>query len=635
MFFLAPSVARLLEAAANFSAGEGSGEAVQEALGPGREFCAESRELYQQLAGGILRTDEVDELLRQCGLELDAQARYLDELERTVREDKAVSAGETTGRLQGSFHRLAELYSQIQEAETQEKIYSPFPPLDHFIKAGINHLNNYLEVDQLKQRLDQVVGPVADLEGRVYRFEILYGDEQKTAQARQALTALQAGLGAVAQYLDTNQRPALEDGLRLLGSSSTVLFGQLAEFDKQVVTQHSRYRYLDEFLRALELYHQNPEKIPLGLVYATWNGVGQVVAFYQRQLEGVLRLSLFPELREQWEAAEKAWRELGEIYNQVNAALDPLPTLEQVPKQPLEHAFEVLVTGVDILFQRLEQEVTRFRHAPHLEGLRELVGRAQKGELPDGQLRQALEDYQTRQAELGQQLSRQPHDPVNQEMMALLGVHGAAFAEMQLYFEDQDRGHFAAGWKMMEGTLERLLELGQEVERRVAPRGRGPKTVTCFRCSAANPTDRRLCQACGAVLPVVPTGPEATLDITGMGVTGAAENALEEVLSAAEGGTITRHELRERIDDLLERAGVARQGFEKKLIPLMGQSAELDAYLRFFAQSIGAYVQGLIQVRGFAEGQNVSHLMSGGSQAREAAENMELMKQKIDEALTG
>ncbi|MCA9794123.1 MAG: hypothetical protein KC910_20080 [Candidatus Eremiobacteraeota bacterium] len=608
---------------------------MQEALGPAREFCAESRQLYQNLAAGILRTDEVDELLRQCGLELDAQAGYLDDLERTVREQKTVSAGDIVGRLQASFNRLAELYSQVQEAETQEKIYSPFPALDHFIKAGINHLNNYLEAGELKQRLELAVGPVAELEGRVFRFEILYADEHKTAQARQALTALQAGLGAVAQYLDTNQRPALEDGLRLLGSSSTVLFGQLAEFDKQVVTRHSRYRYLDEFLRAVELYHQDPEKIPLGLVYATWNGVGQVVVYYQRQLEGVLRMSLFPELREQWEAAEVAWRELGELYNQVNSSLNPLPALEQIPKDRLEHAFEVLLAGADILFKRLEEEAARFRHAPHLEGLRELVGRAQKGELPDGQLRQALADYQERQQDLTQQLGRQAHDAVNQEMMALLGVHGAAFAEMERYFEDQDRAHFGAGWKMMEGTFERLLELGQQIERRVAPRGRAPKTVTCFRCSAANPTDRRICQACGAVLPVVPTGPESTVDITGMGVMGAAENALEEVLSAAESGNITRHELAERIDDLLERAGVARQGFEKKLIPLMGRSAELDAYLRFFAQSIGAYVQGLIQVRGFAEGQAVSHLMSGGSQAREAAENMVLMKQKIDEALAG
>ncbi len=632
MFFLAPSLARLLDAAEQFGEGHVPAESVLELFPSAFEFCNESTHLFRLLSAGVLRTDEVARMLGQAKLELESQSEALARLRQAVEEGKPVPAQEQSERLKAASSRLLELYGQVQQAEAQEKIYSPFPPIDHFIKVGMNHLNDFVEALELNVRLASVVAELNQIGSRIERFRLFYGEGELDPMVSQAFQGLQAGVGAASDYLSTRKRASLEDGLRLLGSSSVILANFLQQFDQQASQRRSNSSlpFLDQFLKAVELHRQ--EKIGEELVRQCWSEVEEVCVFYQRQLASLARSALYTAVVEEWEQARQSWTRLRDELVKVGASLEKLPP-EDFPQDSVESAFQDLLGKIEPLFKKVENEAGKLRHMPALEGLREVIARAEKGELSPRQFGVALEDYQKRQQELVAQLQRKPNDPVNQEMVALLTTHSAAFAALSHFVEDPRPDHLRTGWMLIEGSLARLGELGEQLAKRVKPRSTGPKTINCLRCGSANPVGKRICQNCGANLPAVVAAPVETVDITASGQDGGLGD-LDAVLDAAEAGTISRQELLEQIDDLLIRADDSRRTFEKKLIPLMGQNGELDAYLRFFAEGLGAYVHGLMQVRGFAEGQGVSHLMSGAAQAREAAEGLEAMRTRIQEAVS-
>ncbi|MBI3928239.1 MAG: hypothetical protein HY319_22030 [Armatimonadetes bacterium] len=642
MFFLAPSIAHVLEAAERYSGGHLSADQLKATLPEAVSFVQDSGHLYRTLSAGILRTETVEELLNQARLELEAQAEALQKVELAAEEGRVHAVREWSQKLRASSERLLELYGKLQEEERKEKVYSPFPELDHFIKTGINLLNGFLEPLAVQNRIPTLMGLAGKLRADVDRFRALHGALEVADRAAGPLDRIAAGVGACIAFVQEGRREALQDGLKLLGSGSVQLAEVLQEFDRVAAghQQYSSHRPLEELARALTAHRE--DRVPPELVDQTWAAVDAAFHYYDREVRSVRSFSLFPALEEDWKPVSEAVERLRQKLEPLAEVVRSRPRLESFPLAELDAAFSAVVSGTESLWQRLDNEVKKLQGAPHLEALRDMIGRAIQGNVPRRELREGLEHFKRLQAELLSDLGRS-RDAGTQQLAALLATHTAGFDLMERYFEDEDPGHLRRGWAFIEQSLPRLIEIGQEMKERVeaqrAPE-EGPRQVLCFRCGASNTPGRRYCASCNAMLPATLETPVEYTDIIGgqedeQGFQPANLVRLEQLAERVEAGDCSRGELARELDQLLAQADQTRRMFEKQLVPMLGSDAVLTSYATFFAQALAQFVEGLLTMRGFAEEGSLNLLRSGLVMALEAGEQLDLMRHKIDQAIRG
>lgn len=633
MFFLAPPIALLLEVCHGHAEGQRQASEVTELLPQARAFVQESRHLFELSRPSILQDKEVKEMLNQVRLELEAQELALREIERTAKEGKPHGVADHSSRLESASRRLIETYGKLSRRERQEKVYSPAAVLDQVIRVGINLLNKHVDAFELRSRLPTAADVVRQMSQQVKLFGLLYSAPELQAEGTQAAAALEAGLGAVALYFESGKDSDLLDGLKLLGSSSTVLHGTFAkmhEFTKSR-QKYSSFPYLEEFCRALEELGDHP-----ALVRGCWGRVEESFVHYRRTLA---TLEAQPVALKYENHIRQITMLLTLLEQNVSATagrlVDPLPALTELKIETLQQSFESVHQAMQALWKLLEEEAEAISKTPLLEVMREVLCRAQQGAVPNRVLRDYLLHWRRSHQQLQLECQKKP-GPLQQRMLGLLMSHSAAFDCVEEFLANGDRGQLRRAFELVDPTIGPLGELGQELQKQVRPaRAKAKRTVNCFRCGQENKNDRRVCSSCGAVLPALPTGPEETFEITAGGGDGggAPENVLEflDLLTVgAENNQIPRPKFEAAIDDLLRQASMTRKQFEAQLIPKMGRNTELDAYLQVFAQAIGGYVQGLLALREF---QTLNQLHSASAQAKDAAEALRFMKESIDEAM--
>ncbi len=630
MVFLAPSLARILDAATRWGAGKATAEEVQEAFPEAAQFVAQGVQMFEMLHSGILRTDETEELIRQIRLEHQAQVEALKLLDEAVKEKRPQSLLKGTEQLRSSSTRLLELFGRLQEKEHTELVYSPYPVIDHFVKTGINLLNGHLEPVALQDRVAPVAALVQGLRGEAERFGLLYEQEALAGEARKWLEQMEAGLGAAMAWLqETSNKKVLEDSCKLLGAGSVQLAQVLARFDQTAAqsAKFSRHRVLEELARA----HQG--SFPPELKARVQTAVQELLGAWLRELEGLRLHPLANEMDIQMQEAHSAWE----------AARRALEAGGQFAE--LDAAFTALAEKLLALRARLEEESVKYGGAPHLARLREVIGRALAGTLPKSELKASLGQYKEQHQSLVDQLQADAGDPVTAELLTFLAAHGAAFQRMELFLEDGDQEHLRQGWQLIAVTLPRVMELSAQLRERFGlhkPDG-GPSQVTCLRCGTGNHHDQRYCKQCNAILPKVNQsvteyteitgGPE--LDIPQANPGPANLVALEQICRAAEASQLSRQEVGILLDKMLANADRTRQNFEKQVIGLMGRDSTFDAYAQFFAIKMNLFVQGLMQMRTFADGAQLSALLSGLAACKEAGEELEVFQERIQKALKG
>ena len=634
MFYLAAPLASVLESAHGFAAGLVEANEFLATLPGARAFINESKGLLGLSRASVLWTKETKQLLNQIRLELEAQEKAINELERTCKESKPHGVSDHSQKLQAASQKLLEHYAQLQHLERQEKVYSPVPLLDQIMKVGMNVLTGNLEARELRLRMSTAVDVVAQLRHQVEMFNALYDNAELKAVSQQAIGGLESGLGALTMYFQTGGAEALEDGLRLIGSSSTVLHGIFAKMNEFAKAQQkfSPHPYLEEFCRALE------KGLVPDRVRACWSKVERAVHHYRTQLETLGRLPVAikyeAELAQGLHSCERVEADL----KRVAGKLRPLPSGSASLEIPvLNQALTELTDLVKALWTKLEADSKTGGKAPTLEGMLETLSRAAQGAVPATVLKGLLTEWRRSHEILRTECSRSTGE-TQQRILGLLMSHQAGFEEVEQFFVDGDRTHLKRAFQLIEPTMAPLAELNADLERRVRPRSAVKRTVNCFRCGTENPTDRRMCQSCGAVLPVVPTAPVETFEITGDtggGVRSSPDNVvefLEALCDAAEANQVPRKAFNEAVESLLVQADQSRKMFERQLIPMMGQSPELDTYLRVFAQAVGAYVQSLLALRDF---RTIHQLHSAAAEAQDAAQALGFMKDSIDKALQG
>ncbi|MGI5843819.1 MAG: hypothetical protein ACOX9B_06560 [Candidatus Xenobium sp.] len=628
MTLLAAPLVRILDAAERLAEGRATPAEVYDALSGARDFCAEGRALFALVSPGLLRTAEVDRILEECRQDLDAQEEALKALEEALKASEPSRVGWAAERLREAASRLARGYGLLHEEEKKEKIYSPFPAVEHFLKVGLNVLEGHVGRAELTERFPPVVALVGRLERDHQRFEALYGAEEVALPMVGLLEAMQAGLGAIAEYFESGSRSALADGLKLLGRGSAAAHELLPEMDRvAAATRRSGHAYLDELRRALDCHAEG--RLPWMLVRDAWQLVRDAESHYRQELDAFRRFPLYPFMKDDELPARAA---LDQVQVELEL-LEPAFDRESTPDLAgLEPAFDELASQVAHLWDRIEEELGRYSEAPAFQELRERVGRALSGEPVDLLLRQQFSSFHETQQELLNQLAQGGLEGgLGSELGALLAVQDQAWQVLLSSLEGPDLAVLRRGWELLEATMPRMVEIARGM-RQVLQKSRpaAPTGMACMRCGHANPPGVRYCGACSAVLPEVFQAPTEYTDILGGGAseTGTRLSNMERLLTAYEVGQVEGEEVLAELVALEQMSEQVLRTLEQDE-PRIQTDQEAD-FARRFRELANDDAQGLALLRKGLEEGDLSAAWQGLEVCRVAAQGVIGLKQEID-----
>ena len=634
LVFLAPVLDKVLEAAQSQLDGLDPPQPLSELIPPATAFVREGIQLFQMMAPGILRTPAVEELFRQIHLEQQAQIEALETL--SLRPPKSGLSRSITS-LRSASERLLRLFPQLQQEEAKEKVYSPFPVVDHTIRVGLNLLEGKAAMADFQVRLPSVAALLPVLKQDVERFKLLYQRDDLADLAGPALERMQAGLGAANTFLgNPKERAALEDSLRLLGSGGVQLMEVLKQFDEAALAdiRFHRLRFLEELGRA-GLGTQPP-----WLWDRVWSGAEQALEFYRRELSQIRQIPIFFEIESHYDATNFPLQVALQILREADrsgVASDTLARL-QGPAEQLDLAFQHLR-------EELQAATIRFQAAPNLNALRELIGRTINGEISAAKFARELVEVQGAHQEMIKGLESGPVDALTDELAQLTRSHTLAYARMAFYPDDGDAEHLRQGWHLIALSVPRIVALTEQLRERlgVKPAHVAPVGVVCLKCGGENPRGQRYCVKCNAILPQTSIEFTDYTDITGgppqvaAPAGGAPANLvkLEQLVQQVELGQVGRSQLKSELDEHLRNADKVRQNFEKQAPNMGGRNKDFDAYAQFFRQQMERYIQGLQEMNSYGEGADTSSLRQGLILCQAAARELQGFQGHIQEAMRG
>jgi hypothetical protein len=447
---LAPDLALALETSELFVNGQGQAEAVITALGPVLIVARESVQLFKLVSPGLLRNETVNELLRQISLEQKAQIDGCEQLLKAARAGRAVGQKGALRSLRSACERLPGLFAQLQQEEVKAGSSSAFPILDTLIKTSWNCLHGEVAAELLKLRLDAAVSLLAGLRLDVDRFRRLIGRPELVKATREPFKLLEAGIGAGFSYLRSRRTNELEDSLRLLLQASPQLQSSLDAVDKAAKDEarYSQRRYLEELGRVCAL----PREQQNGLYDPAWARLTQVEIHVERELAV---LSTSP------------------IHFEITAQIDSCASLLEAASEAARSgqaaraiaAFEALEQSYDELRARVQEGLSRYKNAPHLGELRDVVGRTLLGQVSPEDFSAVLDEARERQQHFLEQLGAGAANREIAELGQLVQSHGPALDMMANYLQGENTFFLLAGWRQIEATVPRLQQLNQILRR--------------------------------------------------------------------------------------------------------------------------------------------------------------------------
>lgn len=611
-----------------------------------RAFLLESQGIFREVQETLLTDKEGLQKLELAEQELAHSRDTLDRLEEASMARKTLVLRERLDSFLNSARRCSDHFSEFAHLASQQEIYSPIPAFDGFIKAGIKVLEGQLGPDIAHQRSLGLLPELGRLERLIGLLPLVH---QITPELKGALESglegLQSGFGALNHYFETGEKPAFEDALRLMGSSTTILADQLQRAEAEVTSARvfTNFRPLEEWLLLKRARPDVPLDWVVGTVadvFTSWDFLlsrGEQLLVHPlisgQSIEGGLRSTTWSSHRERREAT-------GRLFAQVTPEgwLDTPDQQWQDLIEPLER----LQSEVMASQYALELQMNPFRELPGLERIAALKEQVKSGKTDPALLLEEFENQLVRVEELIATVA-QADDPVSREFAEVLPIHRGAFIGMKENLEDGDWEGLESRWQGVLTTLPHLAGLSQAVKARMEAE-KASRRVNCLRCSHSNEAGRRVCASCGANLPAVVQKAQQTVELGADGeggsggtfdMSGSAVDILESLVQAVEADTITREQAGLTLKSMLREVDANRKVFATRVLPLMGKDQTLDAYLRVFAQVMGAYFSGLMQMDEFSEGAPLARLHTGLAACREAQETLESMKSIIDEALRG
>lgn len=608
-----------------------------------RTFMLENQAIFEATSavapmegGGADRVREVRE-------DFVRALETFDELVRAVEGNSLPLLQKGMHDFETRVKTLLEDLSALGELEAERAPQSPMPVIDQFIKLGINVADGHVPPETLRARLPLLVDTIKNVRADIARFEVLYtAPADLVAGAREELSTLEAGVGALFQYFSTGTREALLDCLRLLKAGSARLMERLSGMDEQARAQSrfSRLVPVEEMARALEAWGMS--RIDEGALRRVATVLHSLGHLYASQVDQLGRFPLAFTAREQWEAFRQAIVYLESLARPWFEKLQASPMAaasEPALLFALRDAYEGAATTMATLQAEVEANSHALAGAPRLEELVDCLGRISCAAATVDEAREILDRLVTQQDDLLSEIQQGGPNPSTAPMEELLLEQRQAVLEMGLYLDDGDETHLRSGFAQLKATQPRLLALHQETRKAVdAQRQARERTVSCFRCGATNPVQNRYCKGCNAVLPTMaPQDETVYTDIVG-GEEVQGESAhlqrLRTLYDLAEGGG-DLHAIMEELAKFHGQFVTTIADYDRTFGPKLESSEDprVGEYGRLFRRNLDVLVEGVELMHLGAESANLDYMARGLELTLTAGEEMRQAQGEIRELM--
>lgn len=629
-------------------------QVVEARFANARAFLLRSERLFREVEDTLYVDKEGKQKLKLCAQEMEHSLEALNKLQDAVLGKKMFVLKERLQTFLTSRERCLEYFADFSRRAQEMPIYSPVPAYDAFIKAGLNVLDGRLEKSRLEDRFPEIVPELQKAQRMVGLLPKLHQVHPDLLSALQSgLQGLEAGYGAIHTYLQSDDKQALQDGLKLLGSSSAVLGEQFRKAEELAAAdpKYTQFRPLEEWLRLKNYLSQNPgNDVPPAWITETVTQVFFVWDFTLGQADQLLAEPMLATAEVEGGVTQELLQECVKFREIAQSSLVSLAG-DDLVKSPdtlwTTHIpnLEKLKAAVEASHLALEDRMLPYRELPGLERIVHLKEEVKRGLVDPELLREEFNRQLEKVEELIESV-RNADDPVSIEFNNVLPTHRAAFMGMIENLEDQDWEALDTRWEGVVSTLPHLANLSKNLRQRLTTETSSAKLVKCLRCEHQNPPTRRVCVSCGANLPMVVQKMQTFTEITEPSIAGGggggvgeisprAIDLLENLVSNVEHSRVSKADAADAVQLLITDLNRQRQLFSKKVVPLMGKDQTLDAYLRFFAQSLGTYFAALMEMHSAAQEGSLPRLQTGLVSCRESLEVMDAMKERIDEALRG
>lgn len=587
---------------------------IQESQIKASDWLASSLEGLHLLKPVVLWSEEKEEALRQAELDLKECQRLLKDVTRPAPE-RGARVAETVVSYYSHLFRL-------QGLESQRPAFSPVLSLDQLINVTFNVLQDKTDVFELRARFPLAHADVLQMRAQVQVRQALF--PEIAFEVGEALATMEGGLGAVAHFLETGERKALEDSIQLLGRGSGEFAHKLSEVEAAMRSRarYSPYDAVEFWIRLTAL----PTDLGPEVTRQAWERLFQEVDSFVRVVEVGRRSGLGvarPELvREATILAEHVREQLTSL-----GAAAPADLAEKL--NPLWEAMAQYRAGVQAAISELQ---IRFEGAPRVLELIEFLGQVETKEFPVWMLREEVEQRQVEAEASLKALQEAPQPPEN--LVPLLASHHQAYQRMLLYCDDLQSSHLVEGWKLLALTMPPLLAFEKQVRRAFAETGRSGQQVTCIRCGHVQ-IPGKVCSECGAALPQLQIDDVRYEDISG-GAGGRDNQVADYLADLVQGltfGVTTWEQIIQELVNQLETLDKTRERFEREVVKIMGRDESFDSYCHFFVVCLGKLSQTLTVLGEAAQTRQLTPLKAGLTAYRQLHEELIEFQKKITEGI--
>lgn len=588
-------------------------ERVEESQARATDWINSTSESLRLLKPLVLWSEQSEESFRQAELDLKECLRLL--------RDASRPASERATRIAEAVMSYYAHVFKIQKLESQRPAFSPVLSIDQLIKVAFNLLQEKVDVFELRTRFPLAHVDVMQMRQQLNVRRALYPDLTFPEELEEHMSTIEGGMGAVAHYLETGERKALEEGIQLLGRGSGDYVHKLSELPR--AQRHSPYDAVEMWARLVDF----PEDMGPVVMQQAWERLFQEVDAYRRSVEVGRRAGLAvarPELvREALMLADHNREQL--------TALGQVSGTEVAEKlNPLWEAMGQYRGGVQAALSELQ---IKFESAPRMLELIEVLGQVEAGVLPPWVLKDEIEQRQQQQQAALKSLEESPQAPEN--LVPLLASHDQAFQRLLLYLEEPQLNHLVEGWKLLSLTLPPLLAFETHVRRSLAQTGKSGQSVTCIRCGHVQ-IPAKVCSECGSALPQLQIDDVKYEDIAG-GPTGARDNQvadhLTDLVQGLAFGVATWEQIIAELVNQLQALEKTRERFEREVVKIMGRDDTLDTYCQFFVISMGKLSQALAVLGEAAQSRQLTPLKAGLTSYRQLHEELIEFQRKITEGI--
>ncbi|GEM_PF-1998708 len=564
---LSPPIARLINLGRETVLGKDNKEEILRAIEDAERFLADYQELFQLLSSSLYREKEAETLLQLIEKSFKDLETHVRDLRAVFEKDRLWDLNPVLHHIEDATGRLVSAIREMKEMESTEETFSPFPVVNACIRTALNVANGKESVEVLAGWLPPVAELAGRLEATVKRFAELHEDDiELINSAKKLVQDLQEGTGALFAYVKEKKPVQIADGLRLLKYPSQNISVLLKEMDTIAVggASFSRLPALEEFSKAYQGWKD--EKNSWEAVHGALDSLSFLASFYDDIHTAIKGFPLFFAVENAWTAAQINRIQFRAFFTAFISKVES--KARDLDLKELKNSFENYSGIVSQLVQSMEKEILKVAKSPHIEELKELVGRAVNGTVVLEYFAQKVEAFAQSHNEIREEFRRgraAPGAPREvKEVYEILVEQGKGIDELLMFFEDNDRHHLFKGIARLEKPLPRLLEIqkaAQETIQEQVLKEQGKKPI-CVKCSLENNVGARICRKCGALLPLIvqeSTGADAAEYDEPSPINIA---RIEEAVSRFEKGSMKAGELKSVIKGYLNKLEGIRSDFE-------------------------------------------------------------------------